>query len=84
MKWENNRQSDNVEDLRGQTRSGGGFGGRMGGRRPGGRGLGLGTIGLGDHFHRYLSRTESRHLDRLADLCKTLLCLFLDIINRDR
>lgn len=44
MKWENNRQSDNVEDLRGQTRSGGGFGGRMGGRRPGGRGLGLGTI----------------------------------------
>ena len=39
MKWENNRQSDNVQDMRG--RGGGMFGG---GRRPGGRGLGLGTI----------------------------------------
>lgn len=39
MKWENNRQSDNVQDMRG--RSGGMFGG---GRRTGGRGLVLGTI----------------------------------------
>lgn len=40
MKWENNRQSDNVQDMRG--RGGGGMFG--GGRRAGGRGLGLGTI----------------------------------------
>ncbi len=40
MKWENNRQSDNVQDMRG--RGGGGMFG--GGRRTGGRGLGLGTI----------------------------------------
>jgi predicted metalloprotease len=40
MKWEGNRQSDNVEDRRA---AGGGFGGGM---RPriGGRGVGLGTI----------------------------------------
>jgi hypothetical protein len=38
MKWEGNRQSDNVEDRRGQGGGGGGF--RMGG----GRGMGLGTI----------------------------------------
>lgn len=39
MKWEGNRQSDNVEDRRGD-------GGGGGGRRPmiGGRGVGLGTI----------------------------------------
>ncbi|WP_374413807.1 neutral zinc metallopeptidase [Hydrogenophaga sp.] len=46
MKWENNRQSDNVEDLRDQS---GGMGGMFGGgggapRRVGGRGLGFGTI----------------------------------------
>ena len=41
MKWEGNRQSDNVEDRRD-----GGDGGARGGRRPmlGGRGVGLGTI----------------------------------------
>jgi uncharacterized protein len=39
MKWEGNRQSDNVEDRRGQTGSGGG-----GSRLGGGRGMGLGTI----------------------------------------
>ena len=39
MKWEGNRQSDNVEDRRGQA-SGGGGGFRLGG----GRGMGLGTI----------------------------------------
>jgi hypothetical protein len=38
MKWEGNRQSDNVEDRRGS--SGGGFGGLP----IGGRGIGLGTI----------------------------------------
>ena len=38
MKWEGNRQSDNVEDARG----GGAAGGR--GVRIGGRGLGLGTV----------------------------------------
>ncbi|MCU0927101.1 MAG: neutral zinc metallopeptidase [Hydrogenophaga sp.] len=44
MKWENNRQSDQVEDRR--SSSGGGMfgGGAGGGRRVGGRGLGLGTI----------------------------------------
>ena len=41
MKWEGNRESDNVEDVRG--RSGGGGGGiRLGG----GRGIGLGTIAI--------------------------------------
>ncbi len=40
MKWQGNRESDNVED----RRSGGGFGG--GGFRIGGGGLGLGTIAI--------------------------------------
>jgi len=40
MKWENNRQSDQVEDRR--SSGGGMFGG--GGRRVGGKGIGLGTI----------------------------------------
>jgi uncharacterized protein len=40
MKWEGNRQSDNVEDRRGQGGMGGGGGIRLGG----GRGIGLGTI----------------------------------------
>jgi predicted metalloprotease len=46
MKWENNRQSDNVEDRRNQTGAGGGgmFGG--GRRRGGGKGIGLGTIAV--------------------------------------
>jgi uncharacterized protein len=39
MKWENQRQSDNVEDRR--AHGGGGMGG---GRRIGGRGVGVGTI----------------------------------------
>lgn len=38
MKWEGNRQSDNVEDRRGDGRSGGGRG------MVGGRGIGIGTI----------------------------------------
>jgi predicted metalloprotease len=42
MKWERNRQSDNVEDRRNQTGGGGGMFG--GGRRGGGKGIGLGTI----------------------------------------
>jgi predicted metalloprotease len=45
MKWEGNRQSDQVEDRRGS--GGGGFGGGLGGGRGpriGGRGIGLGTI----------------------------------------
>ena len=43
MKWENNRQSDQVEDRR--NNAGGGLGGGLGGgRRVGGRGIGLGTI----------------------------------------
>jgi len=43
MKWEGNRQSDNVEDRRGT--GGGGFGGLGGGgMRVGGRGIGLGTV----------------------------------------
>ena len=41
MKWEGERQSDNVEDRRGQ----GGFGGG-GGMRVGGRGIGVGTIAI--------------------------------------
>ena len=41
MKWENNRQSDQVEDRRSSPGAGGMFGG---GRRTGGRSLGLGTI----------------------------------------
>jgi predicted metalloprotease len=39
MKWEGNRQSDNIEDRRGQGMGGGG-----GVRLGGGRGIGLGTI----------------------------------------
>ncbi len=42
MKWENNRQSDNVEDRRNSP--GGGMFGGGGGRRVGGRGIGFGTI----------------------------------------
>ena len=41
MKWEGNRESDNVEDVRG---SGGGGGGGI--RLGGGRGIGLGTIAI--------------------------------------
>lgn len=41
MRWEGNRQSDNVEDRRGQPGGGGGGGGM---RLGGGRGIGLGTI----------------------------------------
>ncbi|MFT3956607.1 MAG: neutral zinc metallopeptidase [Piscinibacter sp.] len=41
MKWEGNRESDNVEDARG---SGGGGGGGM--RFGGGRGIGVGTIAV--------------------------------------
>jgi uncharacterized protein len=44
MKWENNRQSDQVEDRRSTPGSGGVFGGGGGGRRTGGKSLGLGTI----------------------------------------
>jgi uncharacterized protein len=40
MKWEGNRQSDNVEDRRGAP----GMGGGGGGPRIGGRGIGLGTV----------------------------------------
>lgn len=40
MKWEGERQSDNVEDRRGS----GGFGGGGMGPRIGGRGIGIGTI----------------------------------------
>lgn len=42
MRWEGNRQSDNVEDRRGE--GGGGFGGR--GLPIGGRGIGLGTVAI--------------------------------------
>lgn len=42
MKWEKNRQSDQVEDRRSQTGRGGMFGG--GGHGGGGRNIGLGTI----------------------------------------
>ena len=43
MKWEGNRQSDNVEDRR--DGGGGGFGGGGGGgMRIGGRGIGLGSV----------------------------------------
>ena len=41
MKWEGNRESDNVEDRRG---SGGSGGGGLPGRVLGGRGIGVGTI----------------------------------------
>ena len=44
MKWENNRQSDNIEDRRNQPGGGGMFGGA--GRRRGGKGIGLGTIAV--------------------------------------
>jgi predicted metalloprotease len=45
MKWENNRQSDQVEDRRSSPGGGGLFGGGgSGGRRVGGWGVGLGTI----------------------------------------
>ncbi len=43
MKWEGQRQSDNVEDRR--DGGGGGLGGG-GGRRIGGRGIGLGTVAI--------------------------------------
>ena len=39
MKWEGNRQSDNVEDRRGES-----AGGSSGGGMVGGRGIGIGTI----------------------------------------
>ena len=42
MKWERNRQSDQVEDLRHAPRGGGGLFGSA--RRGGGRGIGLGTV----------------------------------------
>ena len=42
MKWEGDRQSDNVEDRRG----GGGVGGGGGGLRVGGRGIGLGSVAI--------------------------------------
>ncbi len=42
MKWEGERQSDNVED----RRDGGGGGGGFGGGRIGGRGVGLGTVAI--------------------------------------
>jgi uncharacterized protein len=40
MKWEGNRESDNVEDARGSGGGGGGFG------LGGGRGIGLGTVAI--------------------------------------
>jgi hypothetical protein len=43
MRWENNRESDQIEDRRGD---GGGMGGFGGGPRVGGRGIGLGTIAI--------------------------------------
>jgi uncharacterized protein len=43
MRWEGERQSENVEDRRGHASGGGGLP-RLGGGRVGGRGLGLGTI----------------------------------------
>jgi uncharacterized protein len=43
MKWENNRQSDNIEDRRNAP---GGMLGGGGGRRRGGKGIGLGTIAV--------------------------------------
>ena len=42
MKWDGQRESNQVEDRRGQGGVGGGGGGRMGGRR----GVGLGTIAI--------------------------------------
>ena len=44
MRWEGNRQSDNVEDRRDEGGGGGGLGG--GGLRLGGRGIGLGTVAV--------------------------------------
>ena len=44
MKWENNRQSDQIEDRR--ASGGGMFGGGGAPRRVGGRGVGLGTIAI--------------------------------------
>ncbi len=43
MKWEGNRESDNVEDRRDDAGGGGGGGGGLGGL-IGGRGIGIGTI----------------------------------------
>ena len=45
MKWENNRQSDNIEDRR-DAPGGGGMLGGGGSRRGGGRGIGLGSIAI--------------------------------------
>ncbi len=42
MRWDGQRESDNVEDARGQGPAGGG----RGGMRLGGRGIGLGTIAI--------------------------------------
>jgi hypothetical protein len=44
MKWENNRESDQIEDRRGDEGYGGGGLGGGGGPRIGGRGIGLGTV----------------------------------------
>ena len=46
MKWEKNRQSDNIEDRRNAPGGGGGMFGGGGGRRRGGKGIGLGTIAI--------------------------------------
>ena len=45
MKWEGNRESDNVEDRRDEG-GGGGGGGGFGGLPIGGRGIGVGTIAV--------------------------------------
>ncbi len=46
MKWENQRQSDNVEDRRDGGGDAPGLGGGGGGPRIGGRGVGLGTVAI--------------------------------------
>ena len=46
MKWEGQRQSDNVEDRRDGGGVAPGLGGGGGGRRLGGRGVGLGTVAI--------------------------------------
>ena len=46
MKWEGNRQSDNVEDRRDDDGGSGGAGGGAGGRLIGGRGIGIGGIAI--------------------------------------
>lgn len=63
MKWEGNRESDNVEDRRDE---GGSFGGGGGGGGFGGRGLGIGSIAIALVASYFLGVSPSTVLNLLS------------------